>query len=111
MTSNAVMFILRFHESLFVGIIVIRRADTCTDMVMHSLVFYSVTQLALKSACADMNVIVNVCCRCILSNCVLCDEVEVCNNSELKDCLVGSHHTVAAGGKVPAVLFLSCGSL
>jgi hypothetical protein len=52
-----------------------------------------------------MNIIFNVCCRCILSNCVLCDEVEVCNNSELKDCLVGSHHTVAAGGKVPAVLF------
>lgn len=26
------------------------------------------------------------------------------NNSELKDCLVGSHHTVAAGGEVPAVL-------
>jgi hypothetical protein len=54
-----------------------------------------------------MNIIVDVCCRCILSNCVLCDEVEVCNNSELKDCLVGSHHAVAAGGEVSAVLFFN----
>ena len=30
----------------------------------------------------------------------MCDEVEVCNNSELKDCLVGSQHTVAAEGKL-----------
>jgi hypothetical protein len=41
-----------------------------------------------------------ICCRCVLSNCILCDEVEVRNNSELKDCLVGSHHTVAAEGKL-----------
>jgi hypothetical protein len=41
-----------------------------------------------------------LCCRCVLSNCIVCDEVKVCNNSELKDCLVGSHHTVDAEGKL-----------
>jgi hypothetical protein len=34
--------------------------------------------------------------------------VEVCENSELTDCLVGSHHTVAAQGKVPTELFKIC---
>jgi hypothetical protein len=87
--------------------IIIRRADTCIDMVIYSSMFYSVTQLGLKSVYADFNIIVYVCCRCILSNCVLCDEVEVCNNSELKDCLVGSRHTVVAGGEVSVVLLFN----
>jgi hypothetical protein len=34
--------------------------------------------------------------------------VEVCENSELTNCLVGSHHTVAAQGKVPTELFKIC---
>lgn len=36
---------------------------------------------------------------CALVNCVLCDEAVVEDGCELKDCLVGSHHTVPSGGK------------
>lgn len=56
MTSNAVMFVLNFMK------MDIRREDTCTDMMMQSLVFYTVTQMVLKSVCADMILIVNYNC-------------------------------------------------
>ena len=73
---------------------------THTDFMLWSFIFCgSCSKNVLYIIIYDYNCWY-VCCRCVLSNCVLCDEVEVCNNSELKDCLIGSHHTVAAKGKL-----------
>lgn len=36
---------------------------------------------------------------CVLTNCILCDGVEVGASTELKDCLVGAKHNVGSGGK------------
>lgn len=37
--------------------------------------------------------------RCVINNCILCNGCVIEEGTELKDCLVGDHHVVAADGR------------
>jgi translation initiation factor eIF-2B subunit gamma len=37
--------------------------------------------------------------RCVIENCILCNDCVIEEETELKDCLVGAHHVVPSGSQ------------